>query len=117
VTRSILAHAAHAVLFGRFSGRTPVAIFTAYFDASGTKKMPVLTVAGFVSHVKRWDQFESKWSAILKRYGVSTLHMTEFASSKGEFKNWRGQSDRRRTFITELAECIKQEAKRGFATA
>jgi hypothetical protein len=117
VAYSLLRHIAQSVLFGNFSGRTQVAMFTAYFDASGTKKMPVLTVAGFVSHVKRWDRFERKWSLILKRYGVSTLHMTEFVSSKGEFTTWRGDSERRRRFITDLADCIKQETKRGFAAS
>ena len=79
--------------------------------------MEVLTVAGFVSHVKRWERFESKWSRILKTYGVGALHMTEFVSSRGEFKSWRGQSERRRCFITDLVECIRQETKRGFATS
>jgi hypothetical protein len=35
---------------------------SAYFDASGTVDSPVLTVAGFVSSVKKWIRFEQEWN-------------------------------------------------------
>ena len=79
--------------------------------------MPVLTVAGFVSNMKRWDRFDHKWSDILKRNQITSFHMTDFVSSECKFKNWRGKSDRRRQLIADLVECIKQETKRGFAAS
>jgi hypothetical protein len=117
VAYSLLRHIGRAVFFSRFSADLPVAMFTAYFDASGTKRTQVLTVAGFVSHVKRWERFDQKWSAILRRNNVGSFHMTDFASSEGEFKSWRGKSELRRTFIADLVECVRQETKRGFAAS
>src|SRR5579872_4678568 len=75
-----------------------VAMYSAYFDASGTKRTPVLTLGGFVSTVAKWERFEKQWARILKANDVSFFHMTEFASSKGEFADWKGDSERRRKF-------------------
>lgn len=94
-----------------------MALFTTYLDASGTAKTPVLTVAGFVAHVKRWERFDRKWRDILERQNITSFHMTEFVSNQGEFREWRGQSERRRAFIADLVECIKQETKRGFTAS
>ncbi len=54
-----------------------MAIFSAYFDASGTKRTKVLTVAGFVSRASKWDRFNVEWSAIfVGQKEVASLHMT-----------------------------------------
>jgi hypothetical protein len=94
-----------------------MAVFTAYFDASGNKRMPVLTVAGFVSRVRKWDRFNDEWSAILSREQVPSMHMTDFVSSQKHFSSWRGESDRRRRFISDLTDCIKRNTNKGFATS
>jgi hypothetical protein len=70
-----------------------------------------------VSRVGKWDRFDSEWSAILAREGVKSMHMTDFASSKKQFKSWRGQSERRRKFISDLTDCIKRNTNKGFATS
>jgi hypothetical protein len=96
-----------------------VAAFTVYFDASGKDGQSVVTVAGFVSGVKKWERFDKEWAAILLRSNVSAMRPADFASSKGEFKNWKGpaHSERRRAFVADLAECIRRHAKRGFAVS
>lgn len=90
--------------------------YTAYFDASGRKdQQKVMTVAGFVSTVKKWTRFDVEWNAILESEGIKSFHMTEFASSKGEFGiGWRGETDRRRIFIEKLVRCLKRNMNKAF---
>jgi hypothetical protein len=92
-------------------------MFTAYFDASGTKRTKVLTVAGFVSSVPKWNRFEKQWAEILAAYGITFFHMTEFASSTGEFKSWKGETAKRKEFIELLVDCIRRHTKKGFASS
>jgi hypothetical protein len=112
--KSLLRHISRAVLFAKYRGAR-MAMLTAYFDASGKDRLPVLTVAGFISHVKKWDRFEGEWRRILTRYGVSEMHMTDFASSRGQFCAWKGQTEKRRAFISELASCVKRNVNKGFS--
>ncbi len=116
-TYSLFRHLGKAIFFGAYKDSANVTVFTAYFDASGNKRKTVLTVVGFVSRVKKWDRFNDEWSTILKSEGVSSMHMTDFASSQGEFASWKGQSERRREFITELARCIRRNTNKGFGSS
>jgi len=113
---SFLRHLSRSIYFGDgvSAGDRLIAMFTIYFDASGNKRTDVMTAAGFVSHVKRWERFEKRWTSILKSYSVSEFHMTEFVSSVGEFKHFKGQSELRKTFISELIDCVLHHTKRGF---
>jgi hypothetical protein len=111
---SIVKHLARAIYFGAY--RTAhIAVFTAYFDASGDKRQKVLTFAGFVSRIQKWDRFDREWSDMLARYGVPSLHMSEFVSSSGAFSAWRGQSEKRKLFIDEAVSCVKHNTNKGFA--
>jgi hypothetical protein len=94
-----------------------MAVFSAYFDASGVKQMRVLTVAGFVTTVRKWDRFDGEWSALLAGEALSAMHMTDFASSQGEFASWKGQTERRREFMDRLCACIKRNTNKGFASS
>lgn len=95
-----------------------MAMYSAYFDASGhPNQQTVLTVAGFVSTVKKWSRFDVEWNAILKAEGVAWFHMTDFVSSQGEFAvGWRGATQRRKPFIDRLAECLKRNVNKSFRT-
>jgi hypothetical protein len=96
----------------------PVAVFSAYFDASGTKsESAVLTVAGFVARIPKWDRFNQEWKAILAEHNVTQMHMTDFAASRQEFVSWKGQTERRREFVSRLARCIKRNTNKGFASS
>jgi len=114
---SLLRHIGKAVYFGSYRDSQFMALFSAYFDASGNKRKTVLTVAGFVSRVEKWDRFNEQWKAILKSEGVSSMHMTDFASSLGEFTSWKGQSERRKTFVAALANCIRRNTNKGFGNS
>ena len=79
-------------------------MFTAYFDASGTRlDSQIVTIAGFVSDATQWLKFEEEWTEILHQFDVPYLHMKEFAHFKGPFKEWRGQESMRRSFLDRLS--------------
>jgi hypothetical protein len=112
-----LRHLGTTLFFRVYSDSLSVAVFSAYFDASGNKRDRVLTVAGFVSRVRKWDRFNEEWAAILSSERVSAMHMTDFVSSKAGFESWKGQSDRRREFISRLSDCIRRNTNKGFASS
>jgi hypothetical protein len=93
-----------------------MAVFSSYFDASGNKRMKAMTFAGFVSRVSKWDRFNKQWAKILSEEGVTAFHMTDFASSKGEYMSWKGDTERRRRFIAKLVDCIKRNTNKGFSS-
>ena len=111
---SLTRHIAHAVYFSSYR-EVQIAMFTAYFDASGKKRMPAVAVAGFVSTVTKWDCFEREWSAILRRNNVPLFHMTDFASSAADFADWKRQTERRKLFVDDLVACIKKNTNKGFS--
>lgn len=87
----------------------------AYFDASGKQEgYPFLTVAGAASPIKKWIRFERQWNQALKDEGVTEFHATDFAASKGEYKEWKGDKARRSAFIKRLVKIIKENANRLF---
>jgi hypothetical protein len=93
-----------------------MAIFSAYFDASGNKRKDAMAFAGFVSTVDKWDRFAKEWTAILSSYHVKSLHMTGFASSREGFESWKGKTKSRRKFISALVGCIKRNTHKGFSS-
>jgi hypothetical protein len=117
VAYNCLHHIVRSILLSEYRDNVPIAMFTAYFDASGTKRKTVLTVAGFVSRINKWTRFDEEWKEILDAYGVSRFHMTDFASSGGEFQGWKGKSFQRREFIEKLVSCIKRNTNKGFAAS
>jgi hypothetical protein len=92
--------------------------YTSYFDASGhPDQQTVLTVGGFVSTVEKWKRFDKEWTAILKRYGVTAFHMTDFVAGWGEFSQFKNNSPLRKVFIDELTACIKKNVNKAFRTS
>lgn len=77
-------------------------MFTAYFDASGTRHSEAITMAGYMSDDKKWAKFEATWNKILEREKVIRFHMTDFASRQREYKSW--DQERRRRFIGDLID-------------
>jgi hypothetical protein len=88
--------------------------YAAYLDASGQDDgvHRVITVAGIVSSIEKWERFEKEWCAALARHGVRAFHMTDFAASRQEFKLWKGDKGRRSQFIDELASIIKRNTNK-----
>jgi hypothetical protein len=95
-----------------------MAMFTAYFDASGSPdQTEVLTVAGFIAPVEQWLFFEKDWKEVLARYGVSSLHMKEFAHSRGEFCSWKDDKIKRQSFLSLLIATIRSRVHHSFVAS
>ena len=85
--------------------------FRAYLDCSGSARDPqsrVMTVGGYIATDSQWQDFEGKWAIVLRNFGVSSLHMNDYAhSTKGsEFESWRGDEGKRREFMEALTLVI-----------
>ena len=92
-------------------------MFTAYFDASGTSKATVITMAGFVSRVNKWDRLEDEWPQLLPS-GITSFHMTDFVSSRRGWESWKeGRSAERAKLIQSLVACIKRNTNKGFGVS
>jgi hypothetical protein len=75
----------------------------AYVDEScKVEEHDFVAVAGTMASLKSWQDFESRWTAILKHFGVSALHMRNFAHSRGEFSPWLGDEQKRQDFLGRL---------------
>ncbi|MGD0696496.1 MAG: hypothetical protein ABSB82_16870 [Terriglobia bacterium] len=65
-------------------------------------------VAGYVSTVEEWAQFEAGWKLTLAKFDVPYFHMREFTVSEGAFKHpkWKCESYRV-AFLSDLVRIIK----------
>ncbi len=95
-----------------------MALFTAYFDGSGSPDESVaLVVAGFIATAEQWIHFERNWNECLNNFGVSSLHMKDFAHSRGEFTSWKGDEEKRQRFLRWLIGIILARVRHSFASA
>jgi hypothetical protein len=106
---------------GVFLGRwkdSYVALFSAYFDASGAPDdCDAVVVAGFIAEAGQWVEFERNWQDALRAFEVSGLHMKEYAHSLKEFSSWRGDQKRRAAFLERLVSIVKIRTLHSFVTA
>lgn len=60
-----------------------MAMFTAYFDASGDAlKQPYVVVSGYIANYLQWKSYENMWTRIHDDHGVKKpFHMAEFVSA------------------------------------
>src|SRR5688572_26733859 len=97
-----------------------MAVFVACFDAGGStedKNAHVLSIAGWIAPESKWRRLESRWREILRRQGVTAFHMKDVAHHRGEFTSWKGDEDRRRRFLSDLAEAITHHTNRDFSVS
>jgi hypothetical protein len=96
-------------------------MLSSYYDRSEHPNAPhILSVAGYLSHVEIWKDFDREWKAFLHRpeFNVTYFHMKEFTVSRDEFANgWKGEHRKRREFLSGLIDIIKRNTTASFATA
>jgi len=82
--------------------------YFSYYDASGTQGSGAcLSVVGVLATESRWKTFDKRWTAILGREGVTTLHMKDFIPCRGEFSEWKDDGRRRETFLLDLLGTLR----------
>jgi len=89
------------------SNRRVLGMFKACMDESGTDAAsPIASVAGWIATLEDWAGFERQWLEALGDYGVTYFHMKEFAHSTGQFKDWKGNENRRKAFLKRLTKIV-----------
>ncbi len=92
-----------------------MAIFTAYFDESGTPHdSRFVVVAGYLAAVGAWRRFNARWGAVLAAYKVPYFHMREYAHSIGAYDGWKGKEAKRARFLKTLIKQIERGPRYGF---
>jgi hypothetical protein len=88
------------------------------FDAGSDDGTDFMTVAGFASSEKVWDEFSKKWKSRLEKDGIGFFRAVDAASFRGPFEHWRDLENReelRRALFADLMDLIKGHAYRKFA--
>lgn len=88
------------------------------FDASGDDCTPFLTVAGFGSTVKEWDDFSLEWKARLERDQIEYFHAADLDSFHGPFQHWENLPNRKqlaRCLCRDLMDILKRHVFHKFA--
>jgi len=95
-----------------------MAIFTAYFDGSGSPdEGKALVVAGYLAAADQWAEFNREWTECLASEGVSAFHMRDFAHSLREFASWKLDETRRKRFLERLIRIVKMRVRKSIANA
>lgn len=91
--------------------------FTTYYDASGHQDdtSAAITVLGVAARVSRWQRFEREWNTLLGDFKVSHLHMTDYVHSRGPFKTWKGQEQKRADFLDRVIRVTARAMNKVFA--
>jgi hypothetical protein len=89
--------------------------YRAYLDMSGDASLPTMGAGAYIARVERWQRFDVAWSEVLHAFDVPELHMWEFAGFRGPFKSWREDEDKRRRFLTALADVIRAHTDRSIS--
>lgn len=94
-------------------------MFSAYFDGSGQKaEQDVMSVAGFVSSVEKWLDFETSWGELLKEFGIEPpFHMTDFATGAKPYDSWKDNKEKRRLFMIKAVGMIGDTTLGSFGAA
>lgn len=106
-----------AVFMGRWK-ESEIAMFSVYFDGSGSPSdTPIVAVAGFLATPEQWIEFERNWQDACVAFGVSGLHMRDYAHSKREFEPWKRDVRKRQRFLERLINIIQTRVRNSFASA
>jgi hypothetical protein len=82
--------------------------YSAYFDASMNKPQDEMVVAGYLSTLEEWGQFEISWKLVLAQYHVPFFKMSEFIGRRQEYSHPKWQSESYRAhFVSDLASIIR----------
>lgn len=88
-----------------------MAMFTAYFDASGDAlKQPYVVVSGYIANHLQWKYFEDVWTQIHRDNGVrEPFHMADFMAALTN-PDYAKQSNARPDYIAIAKDSVKANA-------
>lgn len=102
-----------------------MAAFSGYYDTGGAQHQGrVVVTAGVVATVDEWNEFDSRWLDVLRKYEIASFHMAEIAQwnddndiSKWPLVDGKRDEQRRREFLTELALVGSGAVRQAFVRA
>jgi hypothetical protein len=91
-------------------------MFTAYLDESAdADEGRVYSIGGYFGREREWVKFEPLWEKVLRDFGVSHFHATDWENLWGEFKGW--EQETKIEFIQQLIAVIHSVQIYGFHSA
>ena len=95
-----------------------MAVYTAYFDASGNpSETTSVFVSGYVSTEQKWLDFERRWFRVLRDEGIRPpFHTTDFVRGTRQYAAWRNGDERRVRVLRKLIKVIKDHVHKSFST-
>ena len=81
----------------------------AFVDDSGSIDDPqirAISIGGCVAPLESWTAFEPRWKAVLSAFGVTHLHMKDYAHFRGDFTVFRQSRERQRDFLKQLMDVL-----------
>ena len=97
-----------------------IAMFTAYFDDSGTDGNSDIAVAAcYISAKRGWEDFVEAWDNARWEEGFDSFHMAEFVAPKDQgHKPWCDWSDEKKNHVyARLAKITNENKRIGIAVA
>jgi hypothetical protein len=91
-------------------------MFTCYFDDAGGEDHGFTAVAGWVSTLDRWRQFDTEWERMLQAHTVPYLNMKACAHFKRPYEHWKDAPQSRVDFLSDACRIIADTALYGFAS-
>jgi hypothetical protein len=88
-------------------------ILTVYIDESGTHGAPLMILGGAVMRLGQVQDFNKKWSRLLRNEGVDYFHGREVRNRNGQFAGW--SVIRRNDFVERAAKIWERTTLFGFS--
>jgi len=85
-----------------------------YFNEAAGEDQGLTVVCGWVTHDRRWAEFEADWRLLLLSYGVPYLHMLEMPECQGPYAGWRNVPGKQYRFLQDAGEIIRSKVLWGF---
>ena len=83
-----------------------MAMFTAYFDASGNAvDQPFVIVSGYIANYIQWTFLENAWAEVHKKYGVNQpFHAADFMAAMNNLGKYEKQRNARADYVAIARE-------------
>jgi hypothetical protein len=85
-----------------------------YFNEAAGENQGLTVVCGWVTHDRRWAEFEADWRLLLLSYGVPYLHMLEMPQCQGPYAGWRTVPGKQCRFLRDAGAIIRSKVLWGF---
>jgi len=96
-----------------------LAVYSAYFDASGQETDKYVAVSGFIVHANTWIDWERDWleclvrREIVNKHGDPEFHMSDCANCEYFFEGWEETREQERQHLLhDLADIISSHLSR-----